>query len=71
MNEAVKNSMFPGAAVIYLLGSDRIQRLRKDLSTRQGSRFNLKAFHDKFLSYGSIPVEMIAREMERDAGHDQ
>ena len=69
-SEAVKNSMFPGAAVIYLCGSDRIHRLRRELSRRQGAGFTLKNFHDKFLSYGSIPVELIAREMEKDAGHD-
>ncbi len=69
MSEAVKNSMNPGAAVMYLTGSDRIRRLRRELSARQGSRFNLKKFHDKFLSFGSIPVELIAREMEVD--HDQ
>lgn len=69
-SEAVKNSMFPGAAVIYLLGSDRIQRLRRELSARQGSQFNLRKFHDQFLSFGSIPVELIAREMEKEAIYD-
>lgn len=68
-SETVKNSMFPGAAVIYLCGSDRIHRLRRELSSRQGARFNLKKFHDKFLSYGSIPVELIAREMEKETDH--
>jgi Bacterial protein of unknown function (DUF885) len=68
--EAVKNSMFPGAAVIYLLGSDRIQRLRRELAVRQGSRFNLRAFHDQFLSYGSIPVELIAQAMEKETIRD-
>ncbi len=69
-NEAVKNSMFPGAAVIYLLGSDRIQRLRRDMAARLGSRFSLREFHDKFLSYGSIPVTLIAQEMEKEAARD-
>jgi uncharacterized protein (DUF885 family) len=50
--------------VIYLTGSDRIQRLRRELSARQGSQFDLAKFHDEFLSFGSIPVELIAREME-------
>ena len=68
--EAVKNSMFPGAAVIYLLGSDRIQRLRRDQAARLGNRFNLKDFHDKFLSYGSIPVTLIAQEMDHAAVPD-
>ena len=63
-NEAVKNSMFPGAAVIYLLGSAAIRRLRGELAGRLGGRFSLREFHDKFLSYGSIPVTLIAKEME-------
>ncbi len=63
-NEAVKNSMFPGAAVMYILGSDRIHRLRRELASRSGRRFNLRAFHDRLLSFGSAPVELVAREME-------
>jgi uncharacterized protein (DUF885 family) len=63
--EAVKNSMFPGAAVIYLLGTDAIHRLRRELSARKGPGFTLRAFHDEFLSFGSIPVSLIAEEMMR------
>lgn len=64
--ESVKNSMFPGAAIMYLIGMDRIRELRRDLSARLGSRFDLQQFHDKFLAYGSIPVELIAREMQSE-----
>jgi uncharacterized protein (DUF885 family) len=63
--EAVKNSMFPGAAVMYLLGTDRIKQLRQEMTKRWGSVFSLRRFHDKFLSYGSIPVALIAQEMEK------
>ena len=66
MSEAVKNSMFPGAAMMYVFGCDRIHRLRRELSARQGRRFDLRRFHDTFLSYGSIPVELIAKEMEKE-----
>ncbi len=65
-SEAIKNNMFPGAAMMYVVGCDRIHRLRRELSARQGSQFNLRQFHDRFLSYGSIPVELVAREMEKD-----
>lgn len=61
--EAVKNSMFPGAALIYLMGTDRIHQLRRELAAREGPRFSLQAFHDRFLSYGSVPVSLIARAM--------
>ena len=70
-SEAIKNSMNPGVAVIYLLGCDRIHRLCRDLATRQGDRFSLRNFHDQFLSYGSIPVELIAKEMEKGEDHAQ
>ena len=63
LGEAVKNSMFPGAAVIYLLGTDGIRNLRNELTHRLGSRFSLRAFHDRFLSYGSIPVTLICEDM--------
>jgi hypothetical protein len=63
--EAVKNSMFPGAAVIYLMGTDGIHDLRKDISAKKGADFNLREFHDEFLSHGSIPVPLIAERMKR------
>ncbi len=63
--EAVKNSMFPGAAMMYLYGSDRIKQLRKEMASKQGGSFNLQRFHDQFLSYGSVPVELVCEEMTR------
>ena len=66
--EAVKNSMFPGAAMMYLFGADMIHDLRRDLSARDGDRFDLAAFHDRFLSYGSLPVSLIAADMRREEG---
>ena len=64
--EAVKNEMFPGGAVMYLMGSDAIHRLRTEVHRRSGAAFDLLRFHDAFLSYGSIPVTLIAEEMTRD-----
>lgn len=61
--EAVKNTMFPGAAMMYLIGSDAIVNLRTEMQTKHGDAFNLKNFHDAFLSYGSVPVSLIAQSM--------
>ena len=61
--EAVKNTMFPGAAMMYLIGSDAIINLRAEMQTKHGEAFNLKKFHDALLSYGSIPVPLIAHSM--------
>lgn len=65
--EAAKNSMFPGTALMYVAGTDRIHRLRQALTTRLGGRFSLKAFHDEFLSHGSIPVALIEETMMEQA----
>ena len=67
--EAVKNSMFPGAAMMYLLGADKIADLRNKLAAQQGEGFSLAGFHDRFLSFGSIPVSLISAAMLREA-HD-
>ncbi len=65
--EAVKNSMFPGGAVMYLLGRDGIHRLRERIMALEGGGFSLRRFHDRFLSHGSVPVSLIARRMTDDA----
>ena len=61
--EAVKNSMFPGAAVMYVMGTDGIHGLRRELRARAGTSFDLRAFHDELLSFGSVPVSLIAESM--------
>jgi hypothetical protein len=67
--EAVKNSLFPGTALMYLLGTDQIHDLRQEMAQEAGSAFDLQRFHDRFLSYGSIPVALIARDMQREGHH--
>jgi uncharacterized protein (DUF885 family) len=64
--EAVKNSLFPGTALMYLIGTQQIHRLRRDLAAGDPA-FELRRFHDRFLSYGSIPVSLIAEDMRRSA----
>jgi uncharacterized protein (DUF885 family) len=68
--EAIKNSMFPGAALMYLSGTDQIWQLRRDRERSEGDRFNLRRFHDRFLSYGSVPVALIAKAMEEEQGEE-
>lgn len=64
--EVVKCSMFPGTPVMYWLGTQGILDLREEMRARDGGGFSLRRFHDSFLSYGSIPVSMIARLMRGD-----
>jgi hypothetical protein len=59
--EAVKNSLFPGGACMYIAGWDAIWRLRRALQ----ARYSLRTLHDRLLSFGSVPVSLIARAMLR------
>jgi hypothetical protein len=61
VGEACKNSMFPGTALMYWLGTEGIHRLRRDRERAEGSVFSLRRFHDRLLSYGSIPVPLVTR----------
>jgi uncharacterized protein (DUF885 family) len=54
---------WPGQALTYMIGQLEIQRLRAELSARDGSRFDLKAFHDAVLGHGSLPLATLSREL--------
>jgi uncharacterized protein (DUF885 family) len=62
--EVVKNSLFPATACMYLAGWDGIRRLRRELAAREGSDFSLQRFHDRLLSFGSVPVALIQGVMD-------
>ncbi len=63
--EAVKNSMFPGTALMYWFGTQGVHATRAAIADREGDGFTLRAFHDRFLSYGSLPVTLIQHLMLR------
>jgi uncharacterized protein DUF885 len=59
--EACKNAMFPGTALMYWLGTDGLHRLRAARQRADGAAFDLQQFHDRVLSFGSIPVPLVER----------
>jgi uncharacterized protein (DUF885 family) len=54
---------WPGQALTYKIGQREIERLRADLSARDGSSFDLRAFHDAVLGHGSLPLATLSREL--------
>jgi len=54
---------WPGQALTYKIGQREIERLRRDLSARDGSAFDLRAFHDAVLGHGSLPLATLTREL--------
>ncbi|SNR92663.1 DUF885 domain-containing protein [Flavobacterium sp. ov086] len=47
----------------YFTGYTEIYNLREELKKQEGAKFNLKQFHEKFLSFGSAPVKYIKELM--------
>jgi len=60
-SEACKNSMFPGTAIMYWLGTSGLHRLRDSRRRAEGDAFSPRLFHDRVLSFGSIPVPLLER----------
>ena len=54
---------WPGQALTYKIGQRAITQLRADLSARDGSAFDLRAFHDAVLGHGSLPLATLTREL--------
>ena len=54
---------WPGQALTYKIGQREIERLRAELEARDGSAFDIRAFHDAVLGHGSLPLATLAREL--------
>lgn len=61
--EARRYTMSPTYQSSYLLGKEQIVRLRNEFAAKSGNEYNLKDFHDKLTSYGSIPVSLVRKEI--------
>jgi len=63
--EAMRGTIDP-TYISYTLGKLAIMKLREDDKKILGDKFNLKAFHDQFLSYGILPIKLIREQMLQD-----
>jgi uncharacterized protein (DUF885 family) len=55
----------PGQATSYMVGRLEIERLRAEAEQRLGTRFDIRAFHDRVLEDGSIPLGLLRSNIER------
>ena len=53
----------PGQALSYKIGQFEIERQRAAASEREGAGFSLRAFHDRLLALGSLPLTALRREL--------
>ncbi|MDD4052699.1 MAG: DUF885 domain-containing protein [candidate division Zixibacteria bacterium] len=61
--EVLRYTMDPGQAMSYLMGKLAIMELRDKVAAREGANFSLRAFHDRLLAEGSIPVGLIEKKL--------
>jgi uncharacterized protein (DUF885 family) len=55
----------PGQATAYMLGNLEIRRLRELARTAMGDAFDIRAFHDRILEDGAVPLVMLRAKIER------
>ena len=55
---------YPGQATAYMTGRLEIGRLRAEAERRLGERFDIRAFHDRVLGQGRVPLPVLREEVE-------
>ena len=55
---------WPGQALSYKLGELTIRDLRARAEERLGAAFDLRAFHDAVLALGSVPLGLLAQQVD-------
>jgi uncharacterized protein (DUF885 family) len=65
--EAYRGTSDPGY-MTYTIGKLAILKLREDYRRKQGDKFSLQDFHDRFLAAGLVPILLIRRELLVEEG---
>jgi uncharacterized protein (DUF885 family) len=55
----------PGQATAYMLGNLEIRKLREEAQAALGTSFDVRAFHDRVLEDGSVPLVMLRSKITR------
>jgi uncharacterized protein (DUF885 family) len=55
--------IWPGQATAYMLGMLDIRRLRDEAQQKLGPKFDIKAFHDRVLEDGSVPLGFLGTKI--------
>jgi uncharacterized protein (DUF885 family) len=56
---------WPGQALAYKLGELTIRKLRREAETTLGPKFDIRAFHDRILGMGAVPLTVLENEMRK------
>ena len=56
---------WPGQAPSYMIGRLEIMRLREQARSALGAKFDIRAFHDRVLEDGTVPLALLRTKIER------
>jgi uncharacterized protein (DUF885 family) len=62
--EVDRYTMWPGQACGYMVGQLKLLEIRARAEEKLGDAFDAKAFHDRILTFGSLPLGLLEREMD-------
>ena len=68
VSEVDRYVAWPGQALAYKIGQLRISEIRTQSEQVLGERFDTRQFHDKLLSYGALPLDILESEMKEWLG---
>ena len=64
-SEVDRYIIYPGQATAYMLGMLEIRKARNDAEQTMGAKFDIKAFHDRVLEDGGVPLTFLTAKVKR------
>lgn len=63
-SEVERYAVFPGQACSYMMGELKILESRENAKKALGAKFSLREFHNKVLTTGTVPLELLERQVD-------